>query len=601
MPLNVEQLVAPALQTASKLSRHFDERTDRFSHSQLVIGTAVVVIMAPKLWRLSKRLFHSAGEVYEDAKERGLGTALKQAAVDTAYDVAMALPIPPLHRLVEEEVDKNKAKLFREERDKLVKYEEALPLKLHDQIPEHPVNKAHFHAITRHAGERFKAHRTSGDVYHFWQQQQREEHDRFVSAFSLHNPLHPTYLMLQVMQNKVLKMGAKLLHDDGAYGIMTPGGTMSIIEACKAYVRYAREKLGIDKPRIVLPKTAHIAFETANELLHATLEYIDIDPESKQVKLGEFEKAARKKDTILLVGSAPNYPYGTFDDIPALSNIAQKHGKFLHVDACLGGFLAVFAKKAGYADLPTWDFRLPGVTSISMDHHKYGWAKKGASGLWSRANCPAMTYLTHGYFNWEGGLYIKSSLLGSRGGQNIASAYYSACCLAEKGYIYQTKYIIMLTRLLATNCQVLDNRIKVSGNPRLCVVAFENNSLPNTDSIFIVAEVMNGKGWELNWLKHGFHICITAQHIKDSTFLEQFKRDLQAGINYAVAHPEQKPKGAPGAYGKLNTGGVPRGVLDEIAAAYTGAIGPGTVPWLEDKAAEEKEGLNPPSHQPRVR
>lgn len=599
MPLN---LVAPALQTASKLSRRFDERTDRFSHSQLVIGTAVVIIMAPKFWRLSQRLFHSAGEVYEDAKERGLGTALKQAAVDTAYDVAMALPIPSLHRLVEEEVDKNKAKLFRDERDKLVKYEEALPVKLHHRLPDTPVEPEHFAALTAELWKEFKNKRTSGTLYANWPKADMHRMAQLYQAFSFANPLHTSAWRLpQVMHNKVMRMGAELLHDENAYGVMTPGGTLSLLEACKTYVRYARKKLGIDKPRIVLPKTAHIAFETANELLHATLEYIDIDPESKQVKLGEFENAARKKDTILLIGSAPNYPYGIFDNIPALAEIAQKHGKFLHVDACLGGFISAFAEEAGFDDLPNWDFKLPAVTSISMDHHKYGWAPKGASGIWFRRHCPAANYLSHAYFDWEGGLYIKPTILGSRGAADIATAYYAMCRLSRERYTHQSKYVITLTRLLATNCEVLDDRIRVSGKPRSCVVAFENAHLPQDHSIFIVAEVMNKRGWELNWLKHGFHICITSQHINDATFLEKFKVDLKAAINHAAAHPEQKPKGAPGAYGKLNTGLVPRRVLDEIGGAYEKVINTDSsvaIDWL--KPEESKVG-NPPSHQPRAR
>lgn len=149
---------------------------------------------------------------------------------------------------------------------------------------------------------------------------------------------------------------------------MTTGGTESIIMACKAYRDYAKTERGITRPNIVIPITAHSAFDKAAQYLKLHVRTVPVDPESRTVNLNEMRKIINR-NTIMLVGSAPNFPYGTIDDIEGVAALGKKYNIPVHVDACLGGFVIIFMEKAGF-HLKPFDFRIDGVTSISADTHK---------------------------------------------------------------------------------------------------------------------------------------------------------------------------------------------------------------------------------------
>lgn len=211
--------------------------------------------------------------------------------------------------------------------------------------------------------------RVSGAVY-YYDPKLIELTTEVYGKASYTNPLHPDIFPgVCKMEAEIVRMTANLFNGDSqSCGTMTTGGTESIIMACKAYRDYAREEHGITQPNIVIPVTAHSAFDKAAQYLGLYVRTVPVDPVSMTANVRAMEKSINR-NTIMLVGSAPNYPYGTIDDIAAIGALGKKHDIPVHVDACLGGFVIVFMKRAGYP-LKPFDFSVEGVTSISADTHK---------------------------------------------------------------------------------------------------------------------------------------------------------------------------------------------------------------------------------------
>lgn len=213
--------------------------------------------------------------------------------------------------------------------------------------------------------------RVSGSIYYYNQDLIKLVTEVYGKA-SYTNPLHTdVFPGVCKMEAEVVRMCANLFHGTPeSCGTMTTGGTESIMMACKAYRDYGREINGITKPNIVMPVTAHSAFDKAAQYMNMFVKTVKVNPRTTQVDLKAMESAINS-NTIMLVGSAPNFPYGTMDDIEAIAALGKKYNIPVHVDACLGGFIIVFMKRAGY-QLKPFDFRLDGVTSISADTHKVG-------------------------------------------------------------------------------------------------------------------------------------------------------------------------------------------------------------------------------------
>nr|XP_032512989.1 sphingosine-1-phosphate lyase-like [Danaus plexippus plexippus] len=227
------------------------------------------------------------------------------------------------------------------------------------------------------------------------------------------------------------------------------------------------------------------------------------------------------KQTFQIVGSAPNYPYGTMDDIKSLSDIALEYDVPLHVDACLGGFIAAFMTEAGY-NVPVFDFRLPGVASISADTHKYGYAPKGTSVIVYRKE----EYRHHQYTvstEWPGGVYGSPTVNGSRAGGLIAA------CWATMMYVGREQYVRMAGEVVHTARRIEDeirkiNGLFIFGQPATTVVAFGSNSF----DIFKLADLLHQKGWSLNALQFpsGIHIAVTHAHTRAGV-ADRFLADLK--------------------------------------------------------------------------
>lgn len=282
--------------------------------------------------------------------------------------------------------------------------------------------------------------------------------------------------------------------------------------------------LGSRSPRI-LPDTAHTAFQKAGLYFGIKVHLVACPAPSYKVHVPSVARLINS-NTILLVGSAPNFPHGIIDDISSLSKLALKRKLPLHVDCCLGSFLVPFLEKAGFETEP-FDFRLKGVTSISCDTHKYGFAPKGNSVVLYRASA----LRTYQYFispEWTGGVYASPSMAGSRPGALIAGCWASMMNTGENGYITACHSIVGGAKKIADAIQSspgLSTDLELIGRPLVSVVAFTSKTL----DIYDIADAMSAKGWHLNALQNppAIHVAVTLPVAK---VWEKIVVDLEAVI-----------------------------------------------------------------------
>jgi len=241
---------------------------------------------------------------------------------------------------------------------------------------------------------------------------------------------------------EVVAMTASMLGADKTgdeiVGSVTSGGTESILLAMKTYRDRARDRKGITEPEMVVPSTAHAAFDKAAQLFNIKIIRVPIGDDYRADV--EATRKAITKNTIVIVGSAPPFPHGIIDPIEELSELARQAGVGFHTDACLGGFLLPWAERLGY-DVPPFDFRLPGVTSISADTHKYGYAPKGSSVILYRGRA-LRHYQYYVITDWPGGLYLTPTFAGSRPGALSAACWAAIMAMGEQGYMEAAKRIL---------------------------------------------------------------------------------------------------------------------------------------------------------------
>lgn len=340
------------------------------------------------------------------------------------------------------------------------------------------------------------------------------------------NPL--AFPSLKRLEQEVLAFARELLNgDEEVVGSITSGGTESIMMAVKTARDLARvEHPEITEPEMILPITVHPAFEKAAH-------YFGVKP----VRIGitasyradvAAARAAVTSNTILLVGSAPAYPHGVIDPIEELASLALEKGIKFHVDACLGGFMLPFVERLGYA-IPPFDFRVEGVTSISADLHKYGYAAKGASIVLYR-NKLIRRHQFFSYADWPGGLFASPTMAGTRPGGGIAAAWAVIHYLGIDGYLQLAKQVMTTTKALITGIQDIEG-IHLLGNPEMSVFAIGSERL----NIFALADVMEGYGWHMDrqQLPDSLHFMVTPAH---HGVVETFLSDLQRAVQYVEEH-----------------------------------------------------------------
>jgi sphinganine-1-phosphate aldolase len=403
----------------------------------------------------------------------------------------------------------------------------------------------------------------SGAVYHG-----DPEHvaflNRVYAAQSQSNPLHPDlWPSATKFEAEIVAMTADMLGARHAgpgapvAGTVSSGGTESILLAMKTYRDFARARRGITEPEIVAPVTAHAAFDKAARYFDMPLVRVPVDAGFK-ADLAAMSAAVTDR-TAVVVGSAPSFPHGVIDPIPEIAALAAERGAGCHVDACLGGFIVPWAEKLGYP-VPPFDFRLPGVTSMSADTHKYGYAAKGSSVVLYRGkDLRQFQYYTA--VDWPGGLYLSPTFAGSRPGALSATCWAAMVSIGERGYTEAAR------RILETGAKVRDGiaaipGARVLGDP-LWVIAFATED--GTD-VFQVLENMSHRGWSLNGLQRpaAVHIAITLRHTLPGV-ADRFLADLRAAVEEARANPGVSTGMAP-VYGMAAS--LPEELVHAMLGAY---------------------------------
>lgn len=420
----------------------------------------------------------------------------------------------------------------------------------------------HMQALKEQEEARWRDGYVSGAVYHG-----AADHIEFLSqVYGIHsqtNPLHAdVWPSISKYEAEIVAMTANMLGAntpgaDRVCGTVTSGGTESILLAMKSYRDWGREEKGIRRPEMVLPVTAHAAFDKAAQYFKIKPVRVPVDGDFRADL--RFARRAINRNTVVVVGSAPSFPHGIVDPISELSELAREHGVGFHTDACLGGFLLPWAERLGYP-VPPFDFHLPGVTSISVDTHKYGYAAKGTSVILYRT--PELRhYQYYTITEWPGGLYFSPTFAGSRPGALSAACWAALLTTGEEGYTRAAESIFHTAARIKEGIRRIPELFILGDS--LFVIAFASDEM----DIYRVMEAMSQRGWSLNGLHkpNSVHLCVTLRHTQPGV-AERFLTDLQSAVQDVRQHPEIKGEMAP-VYG-MGASFPLRGLISDILKKY---------------------------------
>ena len=421
----------------------------------------------------------------------------------------------------------------------------------HRAVPPAPLRRdavlAEVGRMARNEDEQGDRGTVSGSLY-------SGDHDHYAflgevfSAFSHANVLQrDMYPSATKFEGEIIAMTSNLVHGNGI-GVVTSGGSESLITALYSYREQAAAERGITAPNVVLPVTAHVA-------LHKGAHWMGIEVRRAPLTAdytADVDAMANLIDdrTIALVGSAGDYGHGLIDPIERIAALARSRGIGMHVDGCLGGWLLPWVERLGY-DVPLWDFRVPGVTTISADTHKYGYALKGSSVLLYRdPELRRRQYFTAP--DWPGGLYLSPGLAGSRSNGILAATWAAMLVTGESGYLAAAEAIMHSARVIRDGVRAIDD-LAVIGDPTF-LVAF--TSAREDLDIYLVNDSLVAQGWRMNALQlpPALHFCVTRPNTAGGV-AERFVDALHVAVDYAKAH-RGEPAGTGAMYG---FGGTPQG------------------------------------------
>ncbi|GAA5968880.1 hypothetical protein JCM3765_005823 [Sporobolomyces pararoseus] len=420
--------------------------------------------------------------------------------------------------------------------------------------------------------------RVSGAVYHGGKDVGDIWREAF-GKFEVSNPLHAdVFPGVRKMDSEIVSMCLSLFNsplpisavdEQGGAGTTTSGGTESILMACKAYRDRAKAEYGITEPEMIVPISAHAAFDKAAKYFGIKIHHIPVDVETRKVDIKRVKRAINR-NTIMLVGSAPNFPDGAIDDITALSKLALKHRLGLHVDCCLGSFLVPFMERAGFPMDP-FDFRVPGVTSISCDTHKYGFAAKGTSVIMYRSKA-IRKYQYSVITTWPGGVYASPTIAGSRPGALLAAAWASLLYLGIDGYTESCREIVGAAQKIAQAIRKDFPELYVLGNPLVSVVAFGSRTEGQGNGkgsvpVYEVGDRMDKLGWHLNALQNppAIHIACTKLTVPA---VDDLLRDLRTAVDEVKAMDKAGGGSMVTLYGLGSGSPIGPGLVEEMASRY---------------------------------
>ena len=362
--------------------------------------------------------------------------------------------------------------------------------------------------------------RVFGLVYHISDEIDNLLKEAFTMFFA-ENGLNPTaFPSLRKFETEVVAMTAALLGgDQNVCGNITTGGTESLLMAVKTARDWSRvHRPGIREPEMVLPLTAHPAFDKAAEYFGVRAVHVPVRADFRADV--EAMRAAITSNTILMVGSAPSYPHGVIDPIRELAALAQEHGLLFHTDSCVGGYMLPFVRKLGYP-VPDFDFSVPGVTSMSADLHKFGYAAKPASVVLYRT--PELRrHQMFVYIDWPGGIYPSPTMTGSRAGGPVAAAWALMNYLGEEGYLHITDTVMKTAKYLQEGIKAIPG-LTVLSDPEMSVFAIASAKIDVNE----VADELELRGWHLD--RQHFPACLhMTVNYMHAAVADEFLSDLAA-------------------------------------------------------------------------
>lgn len=402
----------------------------------------------------------------------------------------------------------------------------------------------------------------SGAVYHGGAELRKLQTEVW-GSYAFANQLHPDcFPAVRRMDSEVVQMVLNLYNGpQGSCGTTTSGGTESLLLTCLAARELAKATRGITEFEIIAPTTVHAGIDKAAYYFGMKLVHAPLNPKTMQVDLNGVKKLIGP-NTVLLVGSAPNYPHGIIDDIEGLSKIALANDLPLHVDACLGSFIVPFLEELNNGKtsdqkikVPKFDFRVPGVTSISCDTHKYGFAPKGSSVIMYRT--PELRRFQ--YFvntDWTGGLYASPTLAGSRPGALVAACWATMLYMGRDGYKNSAKEIISSTQRIKEGILAHPELYFVYGNPIGSVVALGSNKI----SVYDLSDALSKRGWHLATLQNPPAIHMASTALTKGAVDDLIKDLVEAGNELLAqgssAQSTEGTKALYGVAGSVKTSGV---------------------------------------------
>lgn len=367
-----------------------------------------------------------------------------------------------------------------------------------------------------------------GDHEHYEFLNEAFAHFSYVNALQRDLCPSSTKFEAEIIAMTLDLLGAGELVGGSPAGLVTSGGSGSIAHAVLAYRDASAD---VQRPNIIKPETAHPAFNKAGHLFGVEVRVAPIDPVTTQVDL-DWVADHIDENTLALVGSATNYGYGTVDPIRELGELALERGVGLHVDGCLGGFILPFGRELGYA-IPAFDFSVPGVTTISADTHKYGYALKGTSVL-----CFADRSLRDAqYFfqtDWSGGKYCSPGIEGSRSVGLLAATWASMVHLGRAGYREHARRIFETAVAMRSAVEGHDE-LYVLGEPSF-LFAFAARDF----DVYLVNDFLRTRGWRLNGQQYpnAVHMAVTRPQTQPGV-VERWRADLADAVAYASEHRDE--------------------------------------------------------------
>jgi sphinganine-1-phosphate aldolase len=354
--------------------------------------------------------------------------------------------------------------------------------------------------------------------------------ERAATMYSAENALNTTvFPSLGRMQRDIVTITAGLLGADrlpadrrtGVRGYLTSGGTESLLQATKTARDWGRAQRGVQRPNMVLATSAHAAFEKAAHYFDVESRRVPVRPDFS----ADVDAMADAVDdsTVMIVGSAPSYPQGVIDPIPDLASIAGQRRILCHVDACLGGFILPFLSQLGHVTKP-WDLSVAGVTSISADLHKYGYASKGISViLYGDGQLAKLQpFVTT---NWLGGIYGSPSMAGTRPAGPIAAGWAVLHHLGADGYLQLAEDAHQAATALKAAI-VETPGLAIRGNPDATVFAFGGDLEDGRVDTFALGDALADRGgwfFDRQTPPDSLHATVQAGH---RPVLEQLRADL---------------------------------------------------------------------------